>query len=58
MNTREQEVVLASDGQGGISLTAGDRIEIRKSGKTFNTVRPVGADYFHILRTKLKWSGR
>ena len=58
INTREQEVVLSSDGQIGMQLMAGDRVEVRKSGKTFNTVRPRDKDYFEILRTKLKWSGR
>ena len=58
MNTREQEVMLTADGQTGTPLMAGDRIEIRKSEKTFNTVCAKDRDYFDILRSKLKWSGR
>lgn len=58
MNTREQEVMLTADGQIGLPLMAGDRIEIRKSAKTFNTVSAAGRDYFEILRSKLRWSGR
>jgi NAD+ kinase len=58
INTREQEVMLTSDGQTGMMLMAGDKVEIRKSAKTFNTIRLKDRDYFHILRSKLKWSGR
>jgi NAD kinase len=39
-------------------LMAGDRVEIRKSAKTFNTVSAKDRDYFEILRSKLRWSGR
>jgi NAD+ kinase len=58
MNTREQEVMLTADGQTGLPLMAGDRVEIRKSAKTFNTVCAKDRDYFEILRSKLRWSGR
>jgi NAD+ kinase len=58
INTREQEVMLTSDGQTGLPLMAGDRVEVHKSDKTFNTVRPRNKDYFEILRSKLKWGGR
>jgi NAD+ kinase len=58
LNTREQEVMLTSDGQTGLPLKAGDRIEIKKSAKTFNTVCAKDQDYFQILRNKLRWSGR
>ena len=58
MNTHEQEVMLTSDGQIGLPLMAGDRVEIRKSEKTFNTVCANDRDYFEILRSKLRWSGR
>lgn len=55
--TREQEVMLTSDGQTGIELIGGDRIDIRKSPNPFNMVRPRDRDYFQILRDKLRWSG-
>lgn len=58
MNTHEQEVMLTADGQIGLPLMAGDRVEIRKSEKTFNTVCANDRDYFEILRSKLRWSGR
>ncbi|HJZ67407.1 MAG TPA: NAD(+)/NADH kinase [Blastocatellia bacterium] len=58
MNTREQEVMFTADGQTGMPLMTGDRVEISRSAKTFNTVRAKDRDYFEILRSKLKWSGR
>lgn len=58
LNTREQEVMLTADGQIGLPLMASDRVEIRKSAKTFNTVCAKDRDYFEILRSKLRWSGR
>ena len=57
IDTREQEVMLTSDGQTGFHLTTGDLIKMKKSEKTFNTVLPRDRDYFQILRDKLKWSG-
>ena len=57
IDTREQEVMLTSDGQTGLPLVTGDVIKLRKSEKTFNTVLPRDRDYFQVLRDKLKWSG-
>lgn len=58
INTREQEVMLTSDGQTGLPLSSDDVIELRKSPRTFNTIAAKDRDYFEILRSKLKWSGR
>lgn len=58
LKTREQEVVLASDGQITVQLIADDTIEIKKSDSTFNVIVSKDKDYFHILRSKLRWSGR
>ena len=55
---RDQDVMLSSDGQVGLPLKAGDRVEVKKSAHTFNIIRPTGRDYFQILRDKLRWSGR
>jgi NAD+ kinase len=57
IDTREQEVMLTSDGQTGLQLITGDVVKLRKSENTFNTVLPRDRDYFQILRDKLKWSG-
>ena len=56
--TRDQQVMITADGQTGLDLIASDRIEIRKSDKTFNMIRPKNRHYFQILRGKLRWSGR
>jgi NAD+ kinase len=58
INTREQEVMLTSDGQTGMPMMSDDRVLIKKSAKTFNTISAKDRDYFQILRNKLKWSGR
>jgi NAD kinase len=39
-------------------LMADDRVELGKSARTFNTIAAKDRDYFEILRSKLKWSGR
>src|SRR6185436_613044 len=52
INTREQEVMLTSDGQTGLPLIAGDPVEVEKSEKTFNTIRTKDKHYFEILRNK------
>ena len=51
-------VVLTFDGQTGHSLTADDRVRIRKSKTTFNLVKPANRNYFDVLRNKLKWGVR
>jgi NAD+ kinase len=56
--TREQDVMLTSDGQIGFRLAGGDHVRISKSAKAFDMIRPMDRDYFQILRDKLKWSGR
>jgi NAD+ kinase len=56
--TRDQQVMITSDGQTGLNLMAGDLVRIGKSAKTFNMIRPKDRDYFRILRDKLRWSGR
>lgn len=58
LKTRDQEVMFTADGHTGVHLLAGDKIEVVKSQKTFNTVSTRDKDYFQILRNKLKWSGR
>jgi NAD+ kinase len=58
LSTREQEVMLTADGQIGLPLMDGDLVEINKSEKSFNLIASKDRDYFEVLRTKLKWSGR
>jgi len=56
--TREQDVMLTSDGQIGFGLAGGDSVTITRSDKTFDMIKPIDRDYFQILRDKLRWSGR
>ncbi len=58
INARKQQVTLSSDGRLNVRLQNGDRIRIQRSSNTFNTICPKDRDYFEILRTKLRWSGR
>lgn len=58
IHTREQEVMLTADGQTGLPLMSEDQVEISKCEKSFNTIAAKDRDYFEILRSKLKWSGR
>jgi NAD+ kinase len=58
LKTNNQEAMIASDGQVTVQLQVGDIIEIKKSEKTFNTILAKGHNYFEILRSKLRWSGR
>jgi NAD+ kinase len=54
----EQEVAyLSLDGQPGLDLCDGDRVRCRRSGHQVNLFR-TGSDFFHVLRTKLKWGER
>jgi len=52
------EVFLTMDGQTGMPLRQGDRVEIRRSEDRALLVRNPHLDYFSILRTKLRWGER
>ncbi len=58
LKIQEQEVTLTPDGQTRIHLYPGDKVDIQKSRSTFNTISSRKQDYFQILRSKLRWSGR
>lgn len=49
---------LTVDGQVGQQLERDDRIVCRRSKQTVNLIRPHGANFFDVLREKLKWGGR
>lgn len=54
----EKEVAyLSLDGQPGMDLRDGDRVRCRRSEHQVNLFR-TGADFFQVLRTKLKWGER
>lgn len=52
------EVFLTLDGQRGLAMEPGDRVEIRRSAHRVLLVRSAALDYFSILRTKLRWGER
>lgn len=52
------EVFLTLDGQRGMAMLPGDRVEIRQSAHRVLLVRSTALDYFSILRTKLRWGER
>ena len=54
----ESEVYLTLDGQTGIALARGDRVQIKQSHNRVLLVRNPNIDYFGILRAKLKWGER
>jgi NAD+ kinase len=49
------EVYVTIDGQVGKRLSAGDRVEVRKSARLVQLVAPTGKGFFDVLRDKLKW---
>lgn len=52
------EVFLTLDGQTGLALEPGDRVEIVRSDDRVRLVRNPKLDYFSILRAKLRWGER
>ena len=58
LQSESEAVYLTLDGQVGVSLKQGDRIEIRSSEHKAKLLIPCDKDYFKILRTKLKWGER
>lgn len=55
LGNRAQETTLTSDGQVGIQLLPGDRINIRRAEPSVRLIQSPFKDYFEILRTKLRW---
>ncbi len=55
LETRDIEVYVTVDGQGGQPLTAGDTIAVTRSPRSLRLVRAPGRDHFEVLRTKLRW---
>jgi NAD+ kinase len=55
--TEEEMAYLSLDGQPGLDLRDGDRVRCRRSEHEVNLFR-TGADFFQVLRTKMKWGER
>ncbi len=52
------EVYLTLDGQSGVPLERGDRVQVKSSKNRVLLVRNPNIDYFGILRAKLRWGER
>ncbi len=57
LRSEEDLAYLSLDGQPGLDLCDGDRVRCRRSEHQVKLFR-TGADFFQVLRTKLKWGER
>ena len=57
LRSEEEMAYLSLDGQPGLDLRDGDRVRCRRSEHGVNLFR-TGADFFQVLRTKMKWGER
>jgi len=57
LRSQQEVAYLSLDGQPGLDLSDGDRVRCRRSEHQVNLFR-TGTDFFHVLRTKLKWGER
>jgi NAD+ kinase len=54
----DSEVYLTLDGQRGMPLERGDRVQVKQSTHRVLLVQNPGIDFFGILRAKLRWGAR
>lgn len=57
LRSASKDVFLTLDGQVGFSLEKDDVVKVEKSKSTTKIIVQPGRDYFHVIRTKLKWGG-
>jgi NAD+ kinase len=57
LRSDEEVAYLSMDGQPGLDLKDGDRVRCRRSEHKISLFR-TDSDFFHVLRTKLKWGER
>jgi NAD+ kinase len=57
LRSEEEFAYLSLDGQPGLDLQDGDRVRCRRSEHQVSLLR-MGTDFFHVLRSKLKWGER
>ena len=56
LQTSDEDVRVTLDGQVGVQLHYGDVVDIQQAARPMQLIRTLKKDeYFHILRTKLKW---
>jgi NAD+ kinase len=51
-------VILVPDGQQGVRLDNGDKVEARDYGLPVSLIKIPSRSYYEILREKLKWGER
>lgn len=54
----DEDIYLTLDGQVGLELRSGDRINVSRANHTAKLVMSEERDYYAVLRTKLKWGER
>jgi NAD+ kinase len=57
LRSEEEVAYLSLDGQPGLDLCDGDRVRCRRSEHQVSLFR-TGTDFFHVLRSKMKWGER
>ncbi len=57
LRSDEEVAYLSLDGQPGLDLKDGDKVRCRRSEHSVSLFR-TSADFFHVLRSKLKWGER
>jgi NAD kinase len=57
LRSDEEVAYLSLDGQPGLDLKDGDKVRCRRSEHRVSLFR-TSADFFHVLRSKLKWGER
>ena len=57
LRSEEEVAYLSLDGQPGVDLRDGDKVRCRRSEHKVSLFR-TNSDFFHVLRTKLKWGER
>lgn len=52
---RSEQTILTVDGQAGVELAAGDRVEVAPSDDAVRLVQFLDQSFFSVLRRKLRW---
>jgi len=55
MDDNSDSIFLTLDGQTGVPLQLGDRVQITRAEERLKLIHPPNKTYFEILRSKLKW---
>jgi len=56
--SQNDPIEFVADGLQYFEINSGDKVQIKKSSKTFKLVSLKNIDYFSTLRSKLNWSGK